>query len=292
MCMFSRATIGGIHLLLPKIETRIWFFCLSNGKSSGMFQHRFATDKTTFFHWQLSHQPILICHDYAGDDFHDKDGKNEARDDSSTQRDDTSDPSKLTISFHLHPSLKVFMWDCTSCTVVDDTTRCIGWGVQQALLNTLEGTDQEELSDVSCANLREITNDAKTFTIGSRALAVLVVAPNQIVAICCVTSLIYYSSAEERAGFFDDYKADPFPLLALSEGPKSQFLCKLQSLDGENRKLVIARFLLEHGNTLEEMVFSWSNQVEYNKKSMKITNEVSKLYKASSNVKLTTLLKD
>nr|GEX35435.1 hypothetical protein [Tanacetum cinerariifolium] len=56
----KRATIGGIHLLLPKIETRIWFCCLSNGKSSGMFQHRFATDKTA-------------SHDHAGDDYHDKD---------------------------------------------------------------------------------------------------------------------------------------------------------------------------------------------------------------------------
>lgn len=67
---------------------------------------------------------------------------------------------------------------------------------------------------------------------------------------------------------------------------------KFLGFNGEKRKLVIARFLLEHGNTLEEMVFSWSNQVEYNEKSMETMNEVSKLYKASSNVKLTTLLKD
>ncbi|PWA63303.1 mo25 family protein [Artemisia annua] len=58
---------------------------------------------------------------------------------------------------------------------------------------------------------------------------------------------------------------------------------KFLGFNGEKRELVIARFLLEHGNTLEEMVFSWSNQVEYNEKSMETMNEVSKLYKASSN---------
>nr|GEV01460.1 hypothetical protein [Tanacetum cinerariifolium] len=65
---------------------------------------------------------------------------------------------------------------------------------------------------------------------------------------------------------------------------------KFLGFNGEKRKSVVARFLLEHGNTLEEMVFSWSNQVKYNEKSMETLNEVSKFYKASSNVKLATLL--
>ncbi|KAI3792033.1 hypothetical protein L2E82_05902 [Cichorium intybus] len=34
--------IGGMHLLLPRFQTRFCFCCLSVGKSSGKFQHSFA----------------------------------------------------------------------------------------------------------------------------------------------------------------------------------------------------------------------------------------------------------
>nr|GEW95275.1 hypothetical protein [Tanacetum cinerariifolium] len=57
-------------------------------------------------------------------------------------------------------------------------------------------------------------------------------------------------------------------------------------------KLHIACLLLEHGNALEELVFSCCNKVKYNEKSMKIMSEVSKFHKASPTVKLTALLKD
>nr|GEU72707.1 hypothetical protein [Tanacetum cinerariifolium] len=56
-------------------------------------------------------------------------------------------------------------------------------------------------------------------------------------------------------------------------------------------KLDIARLLLEHGNALEKMVFSWCNQVDYHEKSMEALNDVSKFHKASSSVELVTLLK-
>ncbi|PWA78683.1 F-box domain, FBD domain, Leucine-rich repeat domain, L domain-like protein [Artemisia annua] len=62
--------------------------------------------------------------------------------------------------------------------------------------------------------------------------------------------------------------------------------------NGEKQKLEIARFLLENGNSLEEMVFSWRNKVTYLKKSMDTMNKVSKFDKASSFVKLIRHLKD
>lgn len=62
--------------------------------------------------------------------------------------------------------------------------------------------------------------------------------------------------------------------------------------DGERETLAIAHFLFEHGNALEEIVFSWSNKDRYCKNSRKAMNEVSKFYKASSVVKVITLLKD
>ncbi|KAJ0797054.1 putative F-box domain, FBD domain, leucine-rich repeat domain superfamily [Helianthus annuus] len=62
--------------------------------------------------------------------------------------------------------------------------------------------------------------------------------------------------------------------------------------NGEKRKVDMARFLLEHGNELEEMVFSWRDKVNYHEKSTETMKEVSKFYKASSTVKLITLLKD
>nr|GEZ49937.1 hypothetical protein [Tanacetum cinerariifolium] len=58
---------------------------------------------------------------------------------------------------------------------------------------------------------------------------------------------------------------------------------------GEKETLDIARFLLAHGNALEEMVFSWSNRSKYRKQLMEAMNEVSNFYKASSSVKVITL---
>ncbi|PWA59322.1 F-box domain, FBD domain, Leucine-rich repeat domain, L domain-like protein [Artemisia annua] len=60
---------------------------------------------------------------------------------------------------------------------------------------------------------------------------------------------------------------------------------------GEKELLAIARFLLEHGNALEEMVFGWSNKDKYHTQSMDTMNEVSNFYKASLSVKVITLLK-
>ncbi|PWA48673.1 F-box domain, FBD domain, Leucine-rich repeat domain, L domain-like protein [Artemisia annua] len=62
--------------------------------------------------------------------------------------------------------------------------------------------------------------------------------------------------------------------------------------NGEKEKLDVARILLEQGNALGEMVFSWRNKVKYREKSAETMNMVSKFIKASSFVKLITLLKD
>ncbi|GJW26609.1 probable feruloyl esterase A isoform X1 [Tanacetum coccineum] len=51
-----------------------------------------------------------------------------------------------------------------------------------------------------------------------------------------------------------------------------------------------ARFLLEHGNALEEIVFSWHSKVKYHKKSLKMMKKLLKLHKASSTVKLIYVL--
>ncbi|GKA66762.1 F-box domain containing protein [Tanacetum coccineum] len=58
---------------------------------------------------------------------------------------------------------------------------------------------------------------------------------------------------------------------------------------GEKETLDIARFLLEHGNALEEMVFSRSDRDIYHKQIMKAMDKVSNFYKASSSVKVITL---
>ncbi|GKA60149.1 F-box domain containing protein, partial [Tanacetum coccineum] len=62
-------------------------------------------------------------------------------------------------------------------------------------------------------------------------------------------------------------------------------------LNGEEQKLGIARLLLEQANELEEMVFSWCNEVSYHEKSAETMNEVSEYQKVSSTVKLIALLK-
>ncbi|PWA73474.1 F-box domain, FBD domain, Leucine-rich repeat domain, L domain-like protein [Artemisia annua] len=67
---------------------------------------------------------------------------------------------------------------------------------------------------------------------------------------------------------------------------------KFLRTNGKKRRLVITRFLLEHGNALEEIVFSWSSKVKYHEKSLKIMKKLSKLQKASSTVKLISVLKE
>lgn len=67
---------------------------------------------------------------------------------------------------------------------------------------------------------------------------------------------------------------------------------ELLEFSGGKAPLAFARFLLEHGNGLEEMVFSWSNKDKYHTQSMITMNEVSNFYKASLSVKVISLLKD
>lgn len=67
---------------------------------------------------------------------------------------------------------------------------------------------------------------------------------------------------------------------------------KFLGINGEKRRLVIARFLLEHGNVLEEIVFSWLSKVQYHEKSLKMMKKLSKLHKASSTVKLVSVLRE
>ncbi|KAL4565164.1 hypothetical protein LXL04_029249 [Taraxacum kok-saghyz] len=59
---------------------------------------------------------------------------------------------------------------------------------------------------------------------------------------------------------------------------------------GERRKLPVVRSLLKHGNVLEKMVFNWHNY--YRDKSIKTMKKVSKFPKASSTVKLITLINE
>ncbi|CAI9292397.1 unnamed protein product [Lactuca saligna] len=61
--------------------------------------------------------------------------------------------------------------------------------------------------------------------------------------------------------------------------------------DDEKQKLDLARALLEHGNELEGMIFSWGDETRFHKRSMKTMNRVSKFYKASSVVKLRSVIK-
>ncbi|PWA47640.1 F-box domain, FBD domain, Leucine-rich repeat domain, L domain-like protein [Artemisia annua] len=70
----------------------------------------------------------------------------------------------------------------------------------------------------------------------------------------------------------------------------TRHLKKVEFLEfnGEKLKLDIACFLLEQGNLLEEMVFRWD--YEYHEKAKKAVNKMSKLNKASSTVKLISVL--
>ncbi|KAL4584653.1 hypothetical protein LXL04_009259 [Taraxacum kok-saghyz] len=66
---------------------------------------------------------------------------------------------------------------------------------------------------------------------------------------------------------------------------------EFSEFDGGYTKLAVAAFLLAHGHALEEMVFSWSNEARYNAFSMEILRGVSSFPKASSSVKVITLLR-
>ncbi|XP_023757468.1 F-box/LRR-repeat protein At3g58900 [Lactuca sativa] len=62
--------------------------------------------------------------------------------------------------------------------------------------------------------------------------------------------------------------------------------------NGENPSLLMARSLLMYGDALEEMVFSWGDKDKYPRKSMETLKKMSKYRKASSTVKLITLLRE
>ncbi|GKE83363.1 F-box domain containing protein [Tanacetum coccineum] len=67
---------------------------------------------------------------------------------------------------------------------------------------------------------------------------------------------------------------------------------EFRDFNGEERKLAMARFILEHANALKVMVFSWRDKVKYDEKSMETMNLLSTFNKASSTVKMFTLLKE
>ncbi|KAJ0581722.1 putative FBD domain, leucine-rich repeat domain superfamily, F-box-like domain superfamily [Helianthus annuus] len=102
---------------------------------------------------------------------------------------------------------------------------------------------------------------------------------------CCPNLESFHLIVEEEILWPQVLKFDEFLACHLK---RVEFL----EFHGEKRKVDMARFLLEHGNELEEMVFSWHDKVNYHEKSTDTMKEVSKFYKASSTVKLITLLKD
>ncbi|CAI9292405.1 unnamed protein product [Lactuca saligna] len=67
-------------------------------------------------------------------------------------------------------------------------------------------------------------------------------------------------------------------------------LVEFLGFDGDDRKLAIARAIMEHGDALEEMVFLWQQDAKHHEKSMEAMKEMSNFHKASSTVKLTTVL--
>ncbi|KAL7594101.1 hypothetical protein Lser_V15G31904 [Lactuca serriola] len=72
----------------------------------------------------------------------------------------------------------------------------------------------------------------------------------------------------------------------------TRHLKKVEFLEFQENKpeLNLARSLLEHGNELEEMVFSWSDEAKFHERSMETMNQVSEFRKASSAVKLTGVI--
>ncbi|KAL4562924.1 hypothetical protein LXL04_026955 [Taraxacum kok-saghyz] len=66
-------------------------------------------------------------------------------------------------------------------------------------------------------------------------------------------------------------------------------LVEFVGFDGDERKVVVARSLLEHGNALEYMAFLWGKEAEHHEKSIKAMKEISNFHKASSTVKLRCL---
>ncbi|KAL4562923.1 hypothetical protein LXL04_026954 [Taraxacum kok-saghyz] len=61
---------------------------------------------------------------------------------------------------------------------------------------------------------------------------------------------------------------------------------------GQNPSLNLARLLLLYGDALEEMVFSWGDKEKYPRKSTETMKKMSKFCKASSIVKVATLLRE
>ncbi|GJU78936.1 F-box domain containing protein [Tanacetum coccineum] len=74
--------------------------------------------------------------------------------------------------------------------------------------------------------------------------------------------------------------------------PQDEQLMPLFDYPGTFNNRLLARFLLEHGNALEEIVFSWHSKVKYHEKSLKMIKKLSKLHKASSTVKLIYVLEE
>ncbi|KAI3495107.1 hypothetical protein L1887_37270 [Cichorium endivia] len=68
----------------------------------------------------------------------------------------------------------------------------------------------------------------------------------------------------------------------------TRYLKKVEFLEFQEEKpeLVLARSLLEHGNLLEEMVFSWGDEAKFHERSRETMKEVSTFHKASPSVKL------
>ncbi|KAM0071812.1 putative FBD domain-containing protein [Helianthus debilis subsp. tardiflorus] len=102
---------------------------------------------------------------------------------------------------------------------------------------------------------------------------------------CCPNLESFHLIVEEEILWPKVWKLDEFLACHLKQVEFLEF-------HGEKQKVDMARLLLEHGNELEEMVFSWRDKVNYHEKSTEAMKEVSKFYKASSTVKLITLLKD
>ena len=100
--------------------------------------------------------------------------------------------------------------------------------------------------------------------------------------------MIQYISSEELETFVE--KLDEVKTRTIL----TRHLKKLEFFNfvGEKETLAIARFLLEHGTALEELVFSWNDKDNYSKHSEEAMNEVSKFYKASSSVKVITVLEN
>ncbi|PWA75192.1 F-box domain, FBD domain, Leucine-rich repeat domain, L domain-like protein [Artemisia annua] len=71
---------------------------------------------------------------------------------------------------------------------------------------------------------------------------------------------------EEYEAFVEELDEVETRRILIRHLKKVEFL----EFNGEKETIAIARYLLEHGTSLEEMVFTWCNEVEYQKKSMEL----------------------